>query len=109
MNEATKESIRQAVITLRRKSEQVTPEILDQLEKLIPLFRGMNASTVQAAALACGIKTDVNLAAMTALMKTMIDHEKTMLGGMNETSIAFLEQALCDPSKLSEVGERLLG
>lgn len=108
MKEETRRSIEQAIITLRKKRDLVNPEILDQIEKLIPLFRGMNASTVQAAALACGIKTEVNLGSMTHLVKTLVDHEKTMSNGMNEISIAFLEQALADPSKLSDLAETLL-
>lgn len=107
-NEELKKSIAQTIATLKKKKDQVNPEILDQLEKLIPLFRGMNASTVQAAALACGIKTEVNLGAMTALIQTLVDHEKVMAAGMNDVSILFLEQALIDPTKLSEFAQNLL-
>lgn len=100
--------IQQAINSLKKKRGQVNPEILDQLDKLIPLFRGMNASTVQAAALACNIKTEVNLGALTSLVQTLVDHEKIMAGEMSSISVMFLEQLLNDPSKLSELAREIL-
>lgn len=89
-----------ALLLIEKNKALVTPDLLDQIEKLIPLFKGMNASTIQAAAMACGIRTDVNLGQIISIVQTIIDQERVILSGTGDSLATSIKKLLDHPIEL---------